>query len=37
MNNQDNIPVPDVSHPIVLGIEKNNLAEAQDKDFKMEL
>lgn len=25
------------SQPIVLGIEKNNLAEALDKNFKMEL
>lgn len=35
MNNQDNIPPPETSNPIVIDAEQSNLAEAQDKDFQI--
>lgn len=35
MNSQENIPLPEASNPIGIGPEKSNLAEAEDKDFKI--
>lgn len=35
MNSQDNMPLPEASNPIGRGPEKSNLAEAEDKDFKI--
>lgn len=35
MNNQDNMPLPEASNPIGISPEKNHLAEAENKDFKI--
>lgn len=35
MNSQDNMPFPEASNPIATCAEKSNLAETQDKDFKI--
>lgn len=35
MNSQDNKPPPEASNPIAKGSEKHNIAEAQDRDFKI--
>lgn len=35
INNQDNMPSPKATISIVKFAEKSNLAEAQDKDFKV--
>lgn len=34
INNQDNLPPPEPSNPIVLSPNKSNLAQAEEKDFK---
>lgn len=35
MNSQDNKPPPEASNPIAKCSEKHNIAEAQDRDFKI--
>lgn len=37
MNSQDNMPSPEASNPIATCPEKSNLAETQDKDFKIRI
>lgn len=37
INSEDNMPPPEPSNATIVGLEKCNLVEAQDKDFKISI